>query len=125
VKRRSCNLDRAVPVPTKGKNVTETLEHTHGGSCHSAGDLLEAVPGLSYRQIDHWSVKGWLRAVEVHPGHGVQRCWSDEEVEVARRALQLIRLGFTASKATHFARTPTKGIMALLEHDAAVTVVAQ
>jgi hypothetical protein len=102
--------------------VTETPEHTHGDGCHSAGDLIEAVPGITYRQVDHWSVLGWLRPAEVRPGHGVQRCWNDEEVEIARKAMQLIRLGFTASKATYFARNPTKGITLLLEHESARVV---
>lgn len=82
--------------------------------------MLRAVPGLTYRQLDFWTSKGYVWVTETHPGHGVYRCWDASEVDVLRRALRLLAFGFRAREAIELARTPASDeLLGLLERQPA------
>lgn len=90
--------------------------HKHTKACRSADDVLASVEGLTYRQLDWWTTRGYLRVTLTHPGHGVYRCWPESEIAVLRRTLQLIEHGFQASKAIELARhAAVLGVLDALE----------
>ena len=61
--------------------------------------------GITYRQLDHWTNRGWLHA-EDRPSatSGVPRTWPAGELEVAHRMAVLINAGVTPEAAHHAAR---------------------
>jgi hypothetical protein len=65
------------------------------------------VLGLSYRQLDHWTRKGWVRADDPTPGSGKRRTWDDHELAIAARMVRLIDAGFVVGKAAEIARWRT------------------
>ena len=67
-------------------------------------DLLRAS-GATYRQLDYWCLKGFLVPTpQDKTGSGYAREWPPEEIEVARRMVKLVKLGFTPSGASIIAR---------------------
>lgn len=63
------------------------------------------LTGISSRQLDHWTRRGWLRCEEPRPGgRGYPRAWSPCEREVARYMVQLVAAGVTPEAAHHAAR---------------------
>lgn len=60
--------------------------------------------GLTYRQIDHWTTRGWLVAETASPGTGFRRCYRYRELRVARIACRLIAVGFKTETAVSLAR---------------------
>ena len=89
--------------------------HRHTKRCRSAADILDAIDGLTYRQLDWWTVRGYINANTNRPGYGMHRCWDVDEVAVIARAVRLIDLGVTASKAITAARDPNDRLGPLLE----------
>jgi len=89
--------------------------HRHTKRCRSAADILDTTPGLTYRQLDWWTVRGYINATTNRPGYGMHRCWDADEAAVIARAVRLIDLGVTASKAITAARNPDDRLGALLE----------
>lgn len=75
-----------------------------------------AAIGLTYRQIDHWTSKGWIIADEPNPGSGKDRTWPWSEVAIARLILTLRRCGFMMSKAVELARHCNGQFVQLAEH---------
>lgn len=76
-----------------------------------AADLLAACPWVTYRQLDHWTRRGWLhpRRVPVPvgaptDGPGVPRLWPPREAQVARIMAALVRAGLTPAAAAAGAR---------------------
>lgn len=63
--------------------------------------------GITYRQLDHWTTRGWISADDTHPGSGKRRTWADDELAVAARMARLVRAGFTVAKAAEIAREDT------------------
>jgi hypothetical protein len=59
---------------------------------------------LTYRMIDYWSRKGWLRAVNADPGSGAVRRWPVHEVAVAQRMKRLTDVGLEPETAHRVAR---------------------
>jgi hypothetical protein len=65
--------------------------------------------GVTYRQLDDWARRGWLRP-ERPPsrrgdaGSGAPRRWTAGELEIARRMGRLTAAGLAASVAAAFAR---------------------
>lgn len=43
--------------------------------------VLEAVPDLTYRQIDYWVRRGYIAPLDEPAGSGVYRRWDDGAVE--------------------------------------------
>lgn len=69
------------------------------------GHQLEVVdlPEVSYRQLDHWTRRGWLRP-EHKGGSGRVRHWPSEELFVAQRMGRLVKAGIVAPVAARVAR---------------------
>ena len=65
-------------------------------------DLMSA--GMTYRQLDHWTRRGYLRADEPTPGSGHRRTWPPREVEVARTMARLVAAGMSPRQASEVAR---------------------
>lgn len=60
--------------------------------------------GITYRQLDHWQRKGYLRPVNGFSGSGRDREWPLAEVEIARRMGRLVAAGLSVEQAARFAR---------------------
>ncbi len=67
-------------------------------------DRVLAVTGATYRQLDHWSRRGWLRPDGGGRGSGRPREWSRTEVEVATTMVRLVAAGITPEAAHRAAR---------------------
>jgi len=63
---------------------------------------LPDIPGATYRQIDNWIVKGYLRLER--RGTGNARKWTDEEIRVARLMARLTAAGLSPALAHDIAR---------------------
>ena len=64
--------------------------------------------GISYRQLDHWTRKGWLQAADGTPGTGNMRRWKHDEWMVALVMSAMGQMGIRAEKAAPVARAAVK-----------------
>ena len=64
---------------------------------------LPAALGITYRQLDHWAIYGYLHP-QIYGGSGTARWWPAAEVEIARRMGRLAAAGLTVKRAAAFAR---------------------
>jgi DNA-binding transcriptional MerR regulator len=69
----------------------------------SVNDLLR-MTGLTYRQLDYWVAKGYLKPDKAHPGSGIGRRWTDHEIAVAATMGALVNAGLAVDKAATIAR---------------------
>jgi DNA-binding transcriptional MerR regulator len=53
---------------------------------------LARMAGISYRQLDYWSRRGFISTK--HPGYGHQRQWDDSEADRTLMLARLVRAGF-------------------------------
>lgn len=60
--------------------------------------------GISYRQLDYWTRRGWLKPEQARQTSGSWRRWPDEELAVLRRMAALVAVGVTAEAAARLAR---------------------
>lgn len=68
-------------------------------------DFLEACPGLTYRRLDHWTRKRYLKPRDRSAnGSGCPRRWAPEEVPVAAVMMALTAAGFQPDTAAQVAR---------------------
>jgi hypothetical protein len=65
---------------------------------------LRPVPGVTYRQIDHWARRGFLRPEQPVPGSGFVREWPETELRVAEAMGRLVRAGLPPALAERVAR---------------------
>ncbi len=65
---------------------------------------VEHEIGITYRQLNHWVIRGYLRPDQERRSSGVARSWTAAELEVARRMGRLVRAGLTPERAIVFAR---------------------
>ncbi|WP_431881777.1 MerR family transcriptional regulator [Micromonospora chalcea] len=76
------------------------------------------IPGITYRVLDHWVKKGYLRPSLEFPhrpaGKGNRRVWSDEEIRVARDMARLRAAGFTVKRAAAIARLGAQAVQVTL-----------
>lgn len=91
-------------------NRPDTYDEAGAGGASSSlhagpqGGVMHVV-GLSYRQLDYWTRRGYLRSDgNPMPGSGRPRTWSEHEVAIARAMVRLIGCGFTVSAAARLAR---------------------
>jgi hypothetical protein len=72
---------------------------------HKAPDVVDAA-GITYRQLDYWTTRGWLRPRRHahNPGAGNLRAYTDHEVRVAVLMGDLVRSGVTPPRAAKVAR---------------------
>lgn len=68
------------------------------------GKELAAAIGVTYRQVDFWTSKGYLRPVEAHPGSGYQRQYDAHETRVAYAIARLVDFGLLPHLAAAIAR---------------------
>lgn len=62
------------------------------------------VTGVTYRQIDYWTRRGYLKPDVVDPGRGTRRHYPPRELDVAKRIAMRLVLGFTLARAAELAR---------------------
>jgi DNA-binding transcriptional MerR regulator len=60
----------------------------------TASEVLEAIPGLTYRQLDFWSRTGRIQPGPYTPGKGHNRHSTPEQVVIVSRMFRLLHLGF-------------------------------
>jgi hypothetical protein len=83
---------------------TRPATHTSAEVCHQTG--------ISWRQLDTWCRRGYLRAEQYTPftrmaeGSGYPRHFPKAELDVARTMARLVLLGVTAQQAAWVARDP-------------------
>lgn len=67
---------------------------------------------VTYRQLDLWVRRGYLKPANTTPGSGFRRDWSDGELLVAARMGRLVRAGLEVDVAANVARHawPTLGL---------------
>lgn len=71
-------------------------------------EFVEAA-GITYRQLDHWTRAGYLRATHptqpigtyAGPAHGYPRSYDADQIPTARLMGQLLRAGFTRLSTVH------------------------
>jgi DNA-binding transcriptional MerR regulator len=86
-----------------------------------APEVLRRVPGLTYRQLDFWSRRGYLKCDDQGPagaGSGSRRLYPVGQMILARRMLALINYGMKPSAAYEVAtnRDELSAVMATLTH---------
>lgn len=64
--------------------------------------------GLSYRRLERWAAKGWLRPLRTG-GTGNGRVWPESELRIADLMRRLTQAGFTAKAAAAAARVCIEG----------------
>lgn len=67
---------------------------------------VTAHSGITYRQLDHWTTRGWLEASAEKQGTGYPREWSNDQAEKARRVVALLNAGFTLHAALELSGMP-------------------
>jgi DNA-binding transcriptional MerR regulator len=60
--------------------------------------------GLSYRRLDHWATKGWIRPTHAG-GSGNARVWPETELRIADLMRRLTAAGVATEVAARVART--------------------
>lgn len=60
--------------------------------------------GLSYRQLDHWTRRGYLIAENPDCGSGRDRTYAESEIAIAARMKELVDRGYTVAAAARVAR---------------------
>lgn len=76
--------------------------------------VLADEAGLSYRQLDYWTRRGYLKPVEDNPGSGRERHFTAWETGVARRMGGLVEAGLTVETASAIARGDSSAAARLL-----------
>lgn len=108
---RSCADCQESVSYLQGRRLCSTCYHRHkkAGTLEQfprLGPPSEGVPsvdGVSYRQLDYWSTKGWLRPTG-GGSQGVARHWSEAELAVARTMGLLVGFGLKPAVAARVAR---------------------
>ena len=54
--------------------------------------VIEAVPDLTYRQIDYWTRRGYVAPIDEPCGSGVLRRWDTSTVRQLAAAAESLRL---------------------------------
>lgn len=65
---------------------------------------FERRAGVTYRQLDYWTRKGFLRSSNGEVGVGHRREWPASEARVGRLMVRLVRAGFKVPDAERIAR---------------------
>lgn len=79
----------------------------------NAPELVDNA-GITYRQLDYWTRRGYLRPAELNPGCGRDRQYSLSETAVARRMGGLVGAGLTVESAASIARGDRRAVSVLL-----------
>lgn len=65
---------------------------------------IPEIEGVSYRQLDYWCRRGWLRPGNGGAGSGSVRHWPEAELDVAEKMSRLVAAGLTPAAAERVAR---------------------
>lgn len=77
---------------------------------YTSAEVMAAIPGLTYRQLDYWTRTGVIAAVTDLPGSGIARGYTHDEVVVAALVAALVDdLGANPHKAGVIARMAQLG----------------
>lgn len=82
---------------------------------------LVALAGISYRMLDHWIRRGWVKP-RGGRGSGFLRSFTETEAAVVCTAGQLVKLGIVPERATRYAREMTSSGAQSIELDGWVLV---
>lgn len=93
------------PHYRNAKTALELLAEVEGAASHS--DLLAI--GITARQVDHWTRRGWILPWNSSPGSGHNRIWPEREANIARLMLRLIEAGWNTEAAAPLARAVIEG----------------
>lgn len=74
--------------------------------------LLDA--GLTVRQANYWTQRGYIRPSQAHPGSGNWRYYTTAELRVARWMVHLVTNGLSPARAAVLARNHTDDQMSRL-----------
>ena len=85
-------------------------------------EVLAAIPGLTYRQLDHWLNRGFIKARNPHPGSGNSRSLTPGEVKVLKAMLPLVQAGIAPDKAAPIARKLVRSGKATLPNGLTLTL---
>lgn len=88
------------------------------------GVQLADAAGVTYKQVTHWTRRGWLKPADPTPGSGIPCDYPPEEVAVAKRMANLIDWGFRPDMAAALARLGPARLAAELATCAAETTEA-
>jgi hypothetical protein len=69
-----------------------------------AAPAWAAEAGVTYRQLDYWTRRGWIRADGHGKGSGRPRCWPALERSTATLMARLVGVGFHPAAAAPIAR---------------------
>lgn len=83
-------------------------------------DALAGLP-TTYRQVDHWIRKGWVKGDA--PGSGVKRHIAREELRVLQAMARLVDAGLMANSAAVIARTAVENGASIIHVTDYVSVV--
>jgi hypothetical protein len=83
--------------------ITERLPVTR-----SSKELL-AVASVTRRQMDHWTIVGYIVPLNPDARQGTPRLWGAAEVAVAILMGKLTKVGFTVPAAAAYARAMVEG----------------
>src|SRR5690625_302710 len=100
-RRRRADVPAAAIGPAR-RRVSE------GRMSYDAESMARAAR-VTYRELDHWTTRGYLIPDEQHPGTGHIRRWSQREAEVARVTRRLRDAGFRLHVAASLARDAVYG----------------
>jgi hypothetical protein len=80
-----------------GMQRREKGERCSAGNCTQSGpyptsDVVKMV-GATFRQLDHWSRRGYVRPLNPTPGSGIQREWSPLDIRAARVLVSVSNFG--------------------------------
>jgi DNA-binding transcriptional MerR regulator len=70
----------------------------------SAPEMLERIPGLTYRQLDYWTRAGRIQALPGRSGSGNYRRYSEQQAALTARLHRLVVYGFTLNAAEQLAK---------------------
>jgi DNA-binding transcriptional MerR regulator len=79
------------------------------------GSQLAAAVGVTYRQIDYWTRRGFVRPYVMDPGNGHPRDYPPSEIRIARDLAALVAAGVTVETAHAIARGDTAALRTLAE----------
>lgn len=93
-------------LPTMAAGMTTAIIDTAEQTGHvTSTALVEATPGLTYRQLDYWARCGYVEPEgEARPGSGLVRTWAPEQADMVRRITRLLGVGFVLQAAIEYAR---------------------
>ena len=102
--RRDPNAARGLCWPCYGSHRRKgTLDLFPTAQPEGRAAAIAQIAGISYRQLDFWVRRGYLRPVHVG-GSGTYRQWPDEEVRVAKEMARLVVAGVSPALAARVAR---------------------